>query len=140
AIHWIGTGNANTWTGSLIAGQATTVAFTLRDSELASTVKVPGTQGAVILAIQSQFTDTQGALTVTGGTVVGTTLHEGVLTTLVRMTDAGLKLLRLTGTGNVAVNVSIAGDLNRDGHIDGADSAAFEQDAAATNLTADLDG
>src|SRR5207244_236434 len=109
-----------------------------RESELASAVKVPGAQGAVIIAIETQLLDPQASLQVTGATVLGTARVAGKKTTLLRVTEAGLKLIRLNGTGSASVRVSIAGDLNRDGVIDGSDSAAWEQAAASSNSTADL--
>lgn len=140
AADWLGTSTANTWTGSLTAGQTATIGFTVRASELASTVKVPGAQGALILAIHSTTSDPSATLHVVGGEVLGSTVHDGGTTTLVRVTRSGLKLLRLTGTGTAKVTITIAGDLNHNGTIDGADSAAFEQDLAGGNLAADLNG
>ena len=140
AANWIGTQGSNHWQGQLQDGQTTTLALQVRDSELASTVKVPGAQGALILAIAIQSSNASSALQVVGGDVLGDTLYNGVRTLLVRVTEAGLKLLRLTGSGNVSLSVSLAGDLNHDGALDGADSAAWTAAAATGNLAADLNG
>jgi len=70
-----------------------------------------------------------------GATVLGTT-HAGQganahTTTLIRITQAGLKLLTLTGSGTAKVDIRLAGDMNHDGNIDGLDSALFPQSLAA---------
>ncbi len=69
--------------------------------------------------------------------MLGSTLREGTRTTLLRVSEAGLKLLRLTGSGQASVSVRIAGDLNRDGRVDAVDSALWE---AAGSSAADLNG
>ncbi|WP_346950351.1 Ig-like domain-containing protein, partial [Dyella sp.] len=140
AANWMGNAYANQWSGDLQPGQSTSLAFQIRDSELASTVKVPGAGGALIVAVSVQFEQAQSDLQVIGGDVLGQTLLNGVRTLLVRVTEAGLKLLRLSGSGHATVRVSIAGDLNGDGRIDGADSSAWTQDAASGNLGGDLNG
>ncbi|MDK2127154.1 dockerin type I domain-containing protein, partial [Parachitinimonas caeni] len=43
------------------------------------------------------------------------------------------KLLQLTGKGDAQVTIRLAGDLNRDGAVDGTDSTLFEQALAAAN-------
>ncbi|QNM95070.1 tandem-95 repeat protein [Chitinimonas koreensis] len=135
AVNWQ---SNSAWQGTLAAGQATTVAFAVRESELASTVKTPGAQGAVIVAVTLEGADL--ALEATGATVLGTATVDGKRTVLLRITEAGLKLLRLTGSGAARVEVTLAGDLNRDGKIDGQDGAAFEQARLEGRLPADLDG
>ncbi|MBK7003103.1 MAG: tandem-95 repeat protein [Rhodoferax sp.] len=121
-------------------GQTSTLAFAVRESELASSVRVPGASGAVILAIASQFSDLAATLQVTGATVLGSTRVNGVQTTLVRVSEAGLKLIRLQGTGAAQIRVSIAGDMNRDGVVDGQDSGIWEQAAANGAAVGDIDG
>ncbi|MCI4427871.1 MAG: putative Ig domain-containing protein, partial [Burkholderiales bacterium] len=140
AVDWLASSASNQWIGTLQAGQTTTLAFAVRASELASAVKVPGAEGAVIIAIETQLADQQADLQVTGATVLGTTNIGGRQTTLLRVTEAGLKLIRLTGAGSASVRVSIAGDLNRNGVIDGIDSAAWVQAAAASASIGDLNG
>uniref|UniRef100_UPI00262BDF4C polymorphic toxin-type HINT domain-containing protein n=1 Tax=Propionivibrio sp. TaxID=2212460 RepID=UPI00262BDF4C len=118
------------WSGE-VTGQAT-LGLTIRDSEIASTVKVPGAQGALILAI----TLTEGmTLDCVGGQVLGSSQNSGTRTTLMRITESGLKLLRITGSGPAEVSVSVAGDLNHDGAIDGADAALWQ--AAASDVNGD---
>jgi VCBS repeat-containing protein len=146
AVSWTSSATANQWQGTLVAGQTTTLAFSVRDSEIASTVHTPGAQGAVIVAIESSST---AVLEIVGGTVIGTQstinnqLSSALTTTLVRITEAGLKLLRLSGSGTAQIKVSLAGDMNRDGLVNGADSAAWEQaalDPQSSILNPDLNG
>ncbi|HNM20805.1 MAG TPA: hypothetical protein PKL59_23140, partial [Nitrospira sp.] len=54
-VHWSQSAGANAWSGTLTTGQAATLAFAVRESEIASTVHVPGGQGAVLLALESQL-------------------------------------------------------------------------------------
>ncbi|MFT5960936.1 MAG: VCBS repeat-containing protein, partial [Burkholderiaceae bacterium] len=139
AVNWTGAGQQNQWSGTLATGQTTSIAFAVRDSELVSAVKVPGAQGAVIIAIESQLAP-QATLQVTGATVLGVYNNGNRQTTLVRITEAGLKLIRLNGSGNASVTVSLAGDMNHDGTVDGVDSAAWAQAALGANLAGDLNG
>ncbi|MDB5857580.1 MAG: hypothetical protein JWQ76_1269, partial [Ramlibacter sp.] len=127
AVSWTvqgvpGAAGNGQWTGSLGEG-VTTLAFAVRDSEIASTVKAPGAPGAVIVAIETSTDNGTPTLEVTGAVLLGTSVSGNVQTTLLRVTEAGLKLIRLHGQGTAQVRVSIAGDLNRDGAVDGADSA-----------------
>ncbi|ROZ61645.1 Ig-like domain-containing protein [Ramlibacter sp. WS9] len=131
ALNWNSGDLANGWSGTLQPGATTSLAFTIRESEIASTIKTPGAQGSVIVAIQSQG---GGALQVTGATVLGTSTDASTQTTLVRITEAGLKLIRLTGEGQASIKIALAGDINRDSLVDGADSQAWEQ------TPSDIDG
>ncbi len=124
-VNWTTSAAASQWAGSIGEGGTTTVAFTIRESEIASTVKTPGAVGAVIVAIVSDFTDPEASLQVTGAVVLGSSIVNGKMTTLVRITEAGLKLIRITGTGSAVLRISLAGDINADGKVDGADGALF---------------
>ena len=53
------------------------LAFSIRDSEIASTVHTPGAAGAVIVAIESSST---ANLQIVGGTVIGSST-QGLTTT-----------------------------------------------------------
>ncbi|WP_374326246.1 tandem-95 repeat protein [Azonexus sp.] len=134
AVNWA---SANAWQGSLTAGQTTSIAFAVRESELASSIKTSGAQGAVIVALSIEGA---GTVEVTGSTVVGDTLVNGKRTLLLRVTEAGVKLIRLTGTGNASVAVTLAGDMDRDGRIDGNDSQAWEAAFANGADIGDLNG
>ncbi|MDK2127089.1 hypothetical protein, partial [Parachitinimonas caeni] len=113
AVHWQGATPRNRWQGQLSNGTSTYLSFSVRQSELDASVKTPGAQGAVILAIDSQGAEIDAL----GATVIGRSGH----TTLIRVTEAGLKLLQLTGKGDAQVTIRLAGDLNRDGAVDGTD-------------------
>ncbi|HEY8879876.1 MAG TPA: tandem-95 repeat protein [Roseateles sp.] len=122
----------NSWSGTLSAGTPARFSFVVRDSELTSTIKTPGAAGAIVYAIE---TSAGANLALEGATTLGQISNGGKTVTLVRVTEAGLKLLTLTGNGAASLKVSIAGDLNRDGRIDGADSAAYA--AAGVDLNGD---
>jgi hypothetical protein len=100
----------HSWSGNLDAGTAARFSFVVRDSELASTVKMPGAAGAIVYAVE---TTAGTSLAVEGATVLGQLSNGGKTVTLLRMTQAGLKLLTLTGAGAASVKVSV--DLNGDG-------------------------
>ncbi|MDR3070024.1 MAG: hypothetical protein LBU38_03330, partial [Propionibacteriaceae bacterium] len=110
---------------NLTTDQTTSIAFTVRESEIASTIHIPGGQGAVILALETQL-PADAQLDIAGGEIIGTASVNGRTTTLVRVTEAGVKLIRITGTGSAQIRLTLAGDLNADGKVDGADSAAWE--------------
>ena len=141
AVGWLAGAAApsHVWAGTLQAGTPVHLSFVVRDSELASTIRAAGAAGAVIVAVETTGADLQ--LTATGATVLGrSTLGQRVVT-LLRINEAGLKLLTLNGSGAASLRISLAGDLDRDGRIDGSDSAAWEAAAAAGTLaSADLDG
>jgi hypothetical protein len=139
--------NVNTWTGNLTATPSY-LAFNVRESELASTVKVPGATGAVILALSLEGATDGTAVSALGATVLARTYKApgagwggGYVYTL-RTTEAGLKYIKLSGTDGQAVTatLNVAGDLNRDGSINGSDSAAFEAAMQGGDNTADLNG
>jgi len=139
AVNWLGDSSANQWTGELVQNTATTLAFNVRESELASTVHSPGAQGAIVYAIETEL-PADASIEVTGATLIGNATVNGKNTLLVRVTEAGVKLIRLNGAGVSSIRISVAGDLNRDGNIDGADSGAWQQNALDSNPAADLNG
>ena len=85
------------------------------------------------ITLLSRFTAGSGAFTKRA--TDHTTEHTSQRTTVLRLTQAGLHLLRLTGNGAASLRISVAGDINRDGAIDGLDSAAFN--ATPTDLDGD---
>ncbi|MER2625129.1 MAG: putative Ig domain-containing protein, partial [Accumulibacter sp.] len=127
--RWDGVSNA--WTGEL-SGTAV-IGFTIRDDEIASTAHLPGAAGAVMVAITSETDDPAATLECVGGQTLGSSLDNGTRTTLLRISEGGLKLLRLTGNGHATLSVSVAGDLNLDGHVDALDSARREAEATDIN-------
>jgi YD repeat-containing protein len=140
AAQWQGSGAQarNSWRGTLTGSEPLNLSFVVRGSEIASTVKTPGASGAVLLAVETSGASAQ--LSAVGATVLGSALQGGRSVTLLRTSEAGLKLLSLRGSGEVELRVSVAGDLDRDGDVDGADSDAWEAAAKAGNTLVDLDG
>ncbi len=129
---------SNQWQGTLDASGATSVSFVVRDSEIASTMQVAGDKGAVILALETDLPES--AITVFGAERVGTTEVNGKTVLLLRVTDAGVKLLRVTGTGTAHLRLSVAGDLNNDGKVDGTDIGQWAAAWRDQDLLGDLDG
>jgi hypothetical protein len=95
-------------------------------------VKAAGAQRAVILAVETQGAPVQ--IEAQGAQVLGTVASGARTVTLIRVTEAGLKLLTLHGSGDANLRIDVAGDLDRDGDVDGADGAAWEQGGAAADL------
>jgi predicted chitinase len=139
AANWLGNPNANSWSGN-IAPEGSVVAFTVRDSELASTVKIPGVGGTLLLAVSVAFSDASSTISWQGCQVVGESMVGGIHTYILRIDSAGLKLIRVTGAGSVDMRVAALGDLNADGRVDGLDSQAWEDAAVAADGHGDLNG
>jgi hypothetical protein len=55
------------WQGTLQAGTATSLSFFVRESEIASTIKTPGAQGALIIAIETRTSDPNASLRLDAG-------------------------------------------------------------------------
>lgn len=132
ATNWYQSANSPQWQGQLIANTPTEIGFSIRESELASTVKVAGAQGAVLVAI-SLNAEAQTQIELLGGTVLAQTTLNGQRTLLVRFTQSGLKVLRLQGTGTASIRLAVVGDINQDGTINGLDSQLFKQQAVDVN-------
>ncbi|MFN9747507.1 MAG: putative Ig domain-containing protein, partial [Betaproteobacteria bacterium] len=129
----------NAWSGTLAAGASAHFGFVVRDSELRSAAKLRGAAGTLLYAVETTGVDTP--LVAEGATVVGRGQVGGRTVTLLRVTDAGLVRVSLAGSGAASLRVSLAGDIDRDGAVDGADSAAWEAAHSAGRLEqADLDG
>jgi hypothetical protein len=111
----------------------------VRESEIASTIHTPGGQGAVILALETRL-PADGQLEVVGAQIIGSSTVNGTLTHLLRVGEAGSKLIRIIGSGAAQLRISVAGDLDRDGRVDAADSQAWEQAAATQDPLGDIDG
>ena len=119
ATKWVDSAANPQWQGSLQENQNTDIGFSIRESELSSTVKVAGAQGAVLVAIQLT-TDAQ--VTLLGGVILAESTFNGQRTLIARFTEAGLKVLRLQGTGTASIRLNILGDINQDGAVNGLDS------------------
>jgi hypothetical protein len=119
------------WSGPVTG--SVNLAFMVRESEVAATVKAPGATGAVILVVET--TGAAATLQAEGAQVVGQAISGGRTVTLLRVTEAGLKLLTVTADGDVTLHISVAGDIDDDGDVDGADSVAWE--VARSDLNGD---
>ncbi|MBP6708625.1 MAG: hypothetical protein KA223_05655, partial [Candidatus Accumulibacter sp.] len=126
------------WNGSLAGGAV--LGFTLRESEIRSAAARAGDPGALIVAVDSRADDADATIEYVGGEVLGSTLREGTRTTLLRVSDSGLQLLRLSGSGQASVRLRIAGDLNHDSHVDAADALLWEAAQQAAASAADING
>ncbi|MFO0444029.1 MAG: putative Ig domain-containing protein, partial [Betaproteobacteria bacterium] len=129
----------NAWSGTLAAGAPAHIGFVVRDSELRSAAKLRGAAGTLIYAVETTGVDTP--LVAEGATVVGRAQAGGRTLTLLRVTDAGQVRVTLAGNGAASLRISLAGDIDRDGDVDGADVAAGEAARGAGQLAqSDLDG
>ncbi|EXI89917.1 MAG: putative chitinase [Candidatus Accumulibacter regalis] len=138
AVRW-GSSDTNAWAGELNADTGINLAFSVRESEIESTIHAPGAQGAVILALETML-PADARLEVVGAQTIGSTTVNGTHTRLLRVSEAGVKLIRISGNGAAQLRISVAGDLDRDGRIDAADSQAWEQAASAQDRVADING
>ncbi|MDN5416349.1 MAG: putative Ig domain-containing protein, partial [Acinetobacter sp.] len=124
------------WQGQ-ISNETQYFDFALRESELASTVKTMGATGAVIIAVETQG-DVQD-IAIKDATVLSQQRVGNKLITLVRLTSAGFKQLAVTAQGTVNIKLSVAGDMNADGNVDGLDSQLWQQSQTSEKLR-DLNG
>src|SRR3546814_10982995 len=64
-------------------------------------------------------------------------MHGGQRVTLFALRDPGLFELTVSGSGEYSLDLRIAGDVNADGKVDGADSVALDAAAAGADITGD---
>ncbi len=131
AFRYVGVATA----GTHVAGQTERYAFTIRDSELASTAS-----HTVLLGIEIRATG--GGLTtalpmIDGLTPVASQVSAETAYALFAIDTAGLKLLSVRGTdetttGDFEIRLFIAGDVNADGVVDGIDG---QSQAALLGIT-----
>ena len=103
-----------TTTGTLTAGQVDRFTLTVRESELRTTrpelllvaVEIDGSQQPVLAGLTPLVAQSD------------TDSHYA----LYAVEQAGLHLLEVSGAGTYGLQVSVAGDLNQDGRVDGLDS------------------
>ncbi|WP_291853752.1 Ig-like domain-containing protein [Accumulibacter sp.] len=131
-------GVTRVWRGELDAGAV--LGFGIRDSEIASTAHFPGDRGALIVAVESRADDANATIECVGARIIGDRQSNGTRTTLLLIDQAGLKLLRLSGTGQASVRLQVAGDVNRDGRVDANDSTLWDAALAVLDEQADVNG
>src|SRR3546814_4981596 len=64
-------------------------------------------------------------------------MHGGQRVTLFALRDPGLFELTVSRSGEYSLDLRIAGDVNADGKVDGADSVALDAAAAGADITGD---
>jgi YD repeat-containing protein len=122
--------------GTLAAGATDIYTFSIRDTEVAA-----APSGHLIIRVSLQTDAGIAAPAIDGLTPISTQTSSDMTVVLFAIDTAGLYQLRITGTTGAATGaytlaVSIAGDVNLSGIVDGADSAL----AAGGNLSADVNG
>ncbi|PSF26238.1 hypothetical protein C7H19_25145, partial [Aphanothece hegewaldii CCALA 016] len=128
-------GSVSQFTGSVINGfvnERSLYSFSLRDSELSSTAT-----GTVLLSV-----DVQGSALlpkIVGITPIATQTNVQSAFALFAMQQSGLNLLELNGLGDVQFKLSIAGDLNHDGQVDGVDLQLLSSAISGGNYLGDVD-
>ncbi len=111
----VATFTGQTTTGTF-AGGGDRFTLSLRESELNSVAT-----GVVLVGLK--LTGTGLSLpTWAGLTPIASALQDHQADALFAVQSAGLNLLEMSGTGAYSLRVTIAGDLNRDGSVDGVDS------------------
>ncbi|WP_374355280.1 Ig-like domain-containing protein, partial [Chitinimonas sp.] len=134
STSWPGAG---IWRGTL-GSTPVNLGYIVRDSELAATIKAKGASGTVLLAVHTQGQNVK--LSAPGADMVGPVQNGNFATTLLRVSSAGAKLLTLTGSGDAQLQISVVGDVNLDGKVDGNDIDLFEAALSNQSTSADLDG
>ena len=115
--------------GTLGAGASDSYAFTIRDSELTGTPS-----GRVILRVA---TTGDVAPTIAGLAAIASATAGGTRVTLFAVDAAGLYELHVTGSGAYAAELRVAGDIDGNARVDGADSAAVVGLLAGADVTGD---
>ncbi|MBE9012320.1 putative Ig domain-containing protein, partial [Pseudanabaenaceae cyanobacterium LEGE 13415] len=134
--------NGRSVAGSVVAGQRDRVTFSLRDSELAST-----SRGFVLVGVEVTGTGVE-LPGLNGMTPLVRQTNGGRAYAVYAVDRAGLNLLEIAGAGSYNLQLSIAGDVNKDGAVDGTDSglmmaalgSAIGQSRYSQALDLDQDG
>ncbi len=111
AIQFTGT----SVTGNLTAGETDFYSFTVRSSELGST-----DTGLILLGVE--VTGVDELPEIQGLTPVSTQTTVDGMYGLFAVEQAGLHQLSVNGDGNYGLQLSVVGDFNLDGKVDGVDS------------------
>ncbi|MEH2362218.1 putative Ig domain-containing protein [Nostoc sp.] len=115
-------------------GESDRFTFSLRDSELRSTAT-----GTVLLGVELQ--GNMALPTLLGLTPVATHLDASGSYALFAVNRAGLNLIELSPSPHLPTSLSlfVAGDVNRDGNVDGVDSGLLEGAIASGNYNSTYD-
>ncbi len=132
--------SGTTTSGTLTAGATNLFSFRFDQSELDSTPT-----GTVILRVVVQGTDgifVPGVPAIAGVSPASVNVRGSIVVVLFDISQPGLYVVTVSGAkpttaGNYSLNLSVAGDINGDGFVDGADSALL---AAAMNTSAGSSG
>ncbi|HEY6817505.1 MAG TPA: putative Ig domain-containing protein [Croceibacterium sp.] len=126
--------SAATFTGSPISGNlgaagSDSFGFTIRESELRGTPN-----GTVILRVATTGDVLPG---VTGVEPLASAVSGGQRITLFAVTEPGLFQLTFTGSGSYSADLRVAGDIDGNAKVDGADQAAIVALLAGSDITGD---
>ncbi len=141
--------SGTTINNTLAAGTTNLFSFRFDQSELDSTAT-----GTVILRVLVQGTDgvfVPGVPTIAGVSPSSVNVRGSIVVALFDISQPGLYVVTISGakpttTGNYSLNLTVAGDLNGDGFVNGTDSAlltaALGSTAGSSNysLAADING
>src|SRR3546814_12230644 len=94
-----------------------------------------GPQGGLVILRVATTGDATPAIA--GLTPIASAMHGGQRVTLFALRDPGLFELTVSGSGEYSLDLRIAGDVNADGKVDGADSVALDAAAAGADITGD---
>src|SRR3546814_13763557 len=94
-----------------------------------------GPQGGLVILRVATTGDATPAIA--GLTPIASAMHGGQRVTLFALRDPGLFELTVSGSGEYSLDLRIAGDVNADGKVDGADSVALDDAAAGADTTGD---
>src|SRR3546814_5740693 len=92
-----------------------------------------GPQGGLVILRVATTGDATPAIA--GLTPIASAMHGGQRVTLFALRDLGLFELTVSGSGEYSLDLRIAGDVNADGKVDGADSVALDAAAAGADIT-----
>src|SRR3546814_4849843 len=90
-----------------------------------------GPQGGLVILRVATTGDATPAIA--GLTPIASAMHGGQRVTLFALRDPGLFELTVSGSGEYSLDLRIAGDVNADGKVDGADSVALDAAAAGAD-------
>ncbi|WP_460202278.1 DNA/RNA non-specific endonuclease [Scytonema sp. NUACC21] len=111
-------GGAVQWNGQVINGVGTErYTFSLRDTEISATAT-----GIVLVSVNAEGDGVLRMPAINGLTPVASNGNYG----LYAIDKAGLNLVEVVGSGGYNLQLTVAGDINRDGAVDGVDSSLLD--------------